>query len=130
MVGEKFVEGATIDGVKISSLGENFKKNFIGVREENVKLITAQQRKLLRSATNREVYTARAGTGMNALGKSSIALAHIWEFLKTAGHDEWYLFFSHGWAVDGYWRDDGWLFEARPLDDPGRWRGGDQFLSR
>lgn len=34
------------------------------------------------------------------------------------------------WAVNGNWNDDGWNFNANPLDNPNSWNDGNQFLSR
>jgi hypothetical protein len=64
-----------------------------------------------------------------------VTLGDILDFLETANHTDWYIWHVKDnkgvlWAVSGDWDGDRWFFGADPLDSPGHWFDGNQFLSR
>jgi hypothetical protein len=114
----------------ISWLGDNFKTNFLDVVEDNAKAATLKQRKLLKRSVDGPILSALGG-----VEKAKIALANVFDFLKTADRTKWFIFYvadAKGtvWAVSAYWDDHGWDVGALPVTDPGGWDGGPLVVSR
>jgi hypothetical protein len=119
----------------ISYLGDNFKGNFLDVVEEDVKPMTAKQRKLRKSSVDGPILAALGDKDLNKIEKARVALAHAFEFLKTADKSKWYIFYvadAKGvvWAVGARWDGGGWYVEAFPVTRPNVWRGGRHVVSR
>ena len=113
----------------ISYLGHNFKANFLGKTEEKVKKATLKRRKLLKSSLDAPILDALGGEK-----KAEVALAHAFEFLKTADRDRWYIFYvrdANGnlWAVRAYWDDRGWDVSAYSVSCPDGWDDGYRVVS-
>ncbi len=119
----------------ISYLGDNFKGNFLDVVEEDVKPMTAKQRKLRKSSVDGPILAALGDKDLNKVEKARVALAHTFEFLKTADKSKWFIFYvadAKGvlWAVGADWGVDGWRVEASPVAYPLEWRDGRRVVSR
>ena len=61
--------------------------------------------------------------------KAKIALANVFNFLKTADRTKWFIFYvadAKGvvWAVHARWPGHGWGIDANPVTRPGVWRAG------
>ncbi|MEK7113990.1 MAG: hypothetical protein AAB850_00365 [Patescibacteria group bacterium] len=134
---EKFIEGKTTDGVSVSWLGENFKKNFLGKIERNVKAAELKVQKLLETATDLP-QEDEPGIIPELVGKHRTFLAHFFQLLahKQQTKDySWlvgYICDENGvlWTVGAYWFVDGWVVGADSVVRPSRWSAGDQVLSR
>ncbi len=128
---EKFRPGKTIDGIKISWLGDNFKEHFLPkVEKDEVAAEELVVNKLLQNSRDPAIITALGGEE-----KVEIRLGQFWEFLKTADQKFWYVAYIRDtedvlWAVSAYWDSDGLSVEAFSFDDPGDWGADDRFLSR
>lgn len=116
----------------ISFLSDNFRTNLLGVVEEGVEAATLRQRKLLKSSTNDPILCALGGKD-----KARVALAHVFDYLKTADRTQWYIFYVADvkgvpWAVFAGWFSDdgGWSVEARSVSYPIGWDDGRQVVSR
>ena len=126
--------------VKISGLGDNFKKHFLPKVEKNE--VAAEDlaiNKLLEYAYDPAIITALGGEA-----KVEITLGQFFSAFAKQPNGEAGPLLTNGyanvgyirdiegvlWAVFGRWRVDGWYFGARPLDDPFRWNVDNQFLSR
>lgn len=111
----------------ISYLGDNFKSNFLGVTELNVKAVTLKQRKLLKRSVDGPILSALGG-----VEKATIKLANVFEFLKTADRSKWFIFYiaDTNWAVYAFWSDHGWDVEALSVTSPCEWFGGGLVVSR
>lgn len=108
----------------ISYLGEDFTRHFLGLVEENAGTAILMPRALLKSSIDAPIFAALGGER-----KVRIALAHLFAFLKTADRARWFFFYvadTDGklWAVDTYWRDEGWDIEAYSVTYPRGWRSG------
>lgn len=127
---EKFREGETVDGIKVTWLGDNFKTNFLKKVEDPVPALEMREYKLVGAFRDPAIVTELGGEE-----QVETTLGQFWEFLKTA--DQTLVHVRHIrdvnsvlWAFDGYWRDGGLNAEALPLDCPDGWRVGGRFLSR
>lgn len=126
--------------VKISYLGDNFKKNFLAKVEKNE--VAAEElaiNKLLEYAYDPAIITFLGGEP-----KVEITLGQFFAAFAKQPNGEEGVLLTNGWAnvgyirdingvlwaVGGFWDDDGWRFEARALGDPFGWFGGPRFLSR
>ena len=114
----------------ISYLGDNLKANFLDLVEEGVKPMTLKQRKLLKASVDRPIISALGGEK-----KAEVAMAHAFEFLKTADRNRWYIFYVRDakgtlWAVCARWDDDGWRVGASPVTYPVEWIDGYRVVSR
>lgn len=132
---EKFVEGETVDGVKIAQLGKGFKQYLQEREEKNV--LPAKIR-----VWEPEWWAFNANI-LAALGpEAEIALVHYWELLKkhAAKHHaaRSRSLLTNGNSTIAYIGDytfeaclsSGWYFEAYPTDSNIRWCSGSRFLSR
>ncbi|HEX8946981.1 MAG TPA: hypothetical protein VF829_02095 [Candidatus Paceibacterota bacterium] len=133
VVRENFVEN-TDSAVPISYLGDNLKANFLDLVEENVPAMTAKRRKLLKALVDEPIVNALGDT-IDKIEKARMALAHVFDTLKTADRSKWYIFYvadknATVWAVNAYWRDVGWRVEANSVRRPRRWIVGDCVVSR
>lgn len=113
----------------ISLLGDDFTENFLGLVEEGVKPADLRQYKLVKSTVDGPIFVALGGES-----KAKVALAHVFDFLKTADRARWFFFYVTDvngilWAIDTYWRDDGWDIEAYSVTYPRGWRGGGRVVS-
>jgi hypothetical protein len=126
--------------VKISYLGDNFKKHFLSkVEKSEVAAEELAINNLLEYAHDPAIITSLGGEA-----KVEISLGQFFAaFAKQAKGEDGPLL-TNGWANVGYIRDIngvlwavfglwdvvGWSFEAPPLDNPFRWRDGYRFLAR
>jgi hypothetical protein len=126
--------------VKISRLGDNFKKHFLPKVEKNE--VAAEDlaiNKLLEYAYDPAIITALGGEA-----KVEITLGQFFSAFAKQPNGEAGPLLTNGyanvgyirdiegvlWAVDGFWDGGGWDFEASPLDRPDGWLDVNQFLSR
>jgi hypothetical protein len=114
---DKFREGETVDGVKIKSVGKNFKANFLKKVEKNIPALDLREHRVLVKSRDAEVIAKLGGEQ-----QVTTYLAHLWESLKSADHRQWllrYICDEQGalWRISGYWRE-GLDVEASPLDIP------------
>ena len=126
--------------VKISFLSDNIKANFLQkVESDEVAAEDLAINKLLECAYDPAIITALGGeTKVEiTLGQFSAAFAkqpngEAGALLTNGYANVGYVRDINGvlWAVFGYWDVDGWRFRAFPLDNPGNWDDGNQFLSR
>lgn len=112
----------------ISYLGDNFKREFLGLVEENVPAVSAEQRKLRKRSVDAPIIAAHGGEE-----KVKIALAHVFEFLKTADHSRWFIFYvlnKNGklWAVGAHWYGGGWFVRAYSVACPFEWYAGNHVV--
>lgn len=119
----------------ISGMGSNFQNNFLDVIESDVAPMSVKQRKLLKSSLDAPILSALGDKDPSKLRKARVALAHMYEFLKTAGKGRWYIFYvadSKGvvWAVYAFWFDGGWNFEANSVTRAREWYDGSYVVSR
>lgn len=126
---EKFVVDRNGE-LPISYLGDNFRNNFLDVIEENVEATALKQRKLLKRSVDGPILSALEGEE-----KARVALAHVFDYLKTADRKLWFIFYVKDakgmlWAVRARWDDDGWDVYAIALTSPGGWDGGRRVVSR
>ena len=131
---EKFVVDRAGE-LPISGLGNNFQTNFLDVVEENVEPMTVKQRKLRKRSVDGPILAELGDTDLTKIQKARVALAHVFDYLKTANRSRWFLFYvadaeGRVWAVDAYWNDDGWDVGAHPVSDPYEWGTGDRVVSR
>lgn len=125
---EHFLVGGS--DLPISLLGEDFLAHFLPLVEADVAASTLYQRVLVKSTIDAPIFVALGGEDA-----ASVPLAHLFAFLKTADRDKWYFFYVRDvagqlWAVDTYWRDNGWDMEAYSVTYPRGWRGGGHVVSR
>ncbi len=128
--------------VKISYLGYNMRQYFLPkVESDEVAAEEFAINKLLENSFDPAIITALGGEA-----KVEITLGQFFAVFAKQPNGEKGALLTNGyanvgyirdingvlWAVRGYCRghDLGWRFEADPLDDPGRWGVGRQFLSR
>jgi hypothetical protein len=129
---EKFV--INTDGeVPFSEFGPNFENNFLAVDEPDVKPITVKQRKLRKPSVDGPILKALGDTVENIV-RARIALAHVFNFLKTADRTGWYIFYvadakDKPWAVYAYWDGLGWFVGANAVSHPHEWHGGSCVVS-
>lgn len=126
--------------VRISWLGANFKRHFLEkVEKGEVAAETLAVNKLLDYAYDPAIITELGGELKVELTLGQFFAAFAKQPrgedgpLVTNGYANiGYIRAVDGvlWAVFGYWSDDGWGFEADPLDDPDGWDHDDRVLSR
>ena len=125
---DKFVVDSAGE-LPLTYVGEDFTEKFLGVVEEGVTTARIQPYKLVKATIDGPIFSALGGEG-----GAKIALAHLFEFLKTADRSSWYFFYvvdaaGSLWAVDTYWRDGGWDLESYSVTYPRGWRGGGHVVS-
>jgi len=114
--------------LKISCLGTNFENWFLGKVEKDVGACEVKVSKLLRRSLDKPILDELGGTAEKAL-------AHVYEFLKSADHNSWYIFYVKDVsdvlrAVSARWSGDGWHVGARSVEYPIEWLDGFQVVSR
>lgn len=136
---EKFREGKTTDGVKTVWFNDNFKKNFLGKREQSIAPATLRIQKLKKDSFDAPI--------LAELGDAAeTTLAQLWELLKKQGSGQKGTLLVNGWANIAYIRDkngnlwavragwdsayDGWDVSALSVGSPGRWIAGSLVVSR
>lgn len=125
---DRFVIGR--DGeLPISYLGDDFTQHFLGVVEEGVAPTTLRLCKLLKGSVDGPIFAALGGRD-----NARVALAHLFQFLKIADRKRWYFSYVEDasgelWAIDMYWRDNGWDVEAYSVTYPRGWRGGGRIIA-
>jgi hypothetical protein len=136
---EKFRERDTTDDVKIASLSDNFKSNFLGKKETDIASATLRIQKLRESSRDELI--------LAALGEAAeTELAQFWELLKSQGSGQYGMLLLNGWANIAYIRDEkdklwavgvrwladfnGWVVEAWSVESPRKWLVGNQVVSR
>lgn len=124
---EKFREGKTTDGVKIAWLGSNFKKNLLIKMETSIAPAMLRIQKLKERSCDVSILAELGDTAV-------IALAHVFEFLKTAGKSKLYVFYVADWVMYARWNtdsdDDGWFIEAYSVASLLKWDINNQVVSR
>ena len=134
VVSEKFK--VDVNGeLPISYLGDNLWENFLDLVEENVPAMTVRKRKLLKSSPDKRILAALGDNNLDKIEKARTYLAHVFEFLKTADRNKWYVFYvadknGNVWAVFAAWNVGGWDVGAFSVQDPIGWCGGDLVVSR
>ena len=137
---ESFVEGKTTDGVSIVWLGENFKKNFLGKIERNVKAVELKVNRLLEAARDLSK-EGESGIIPQLGGKHEIMLAHFFQLLAYKQQKKdftWtvaYICDENGvvlWVVDADWSTGlgGCYVNAYSVESSGKWVAGAQVVSR
>ena len=66
---------------------------------------------------------------------TEVTTGEIFNFLESAGKNEWYIFYSRGkdnvlWAVNAYWSGDDWDVSAYSVEDSNEWDADDCVASR
>ena len=114
--------------LKISYLGDNFQTWLLGKVEKYVGGCEVKISKLLKRSRDDGILDELGDNAENAL-------AHVYEFLKSANHKLWYIFYVKDAdgvlrAVFALWRDDGWYISAGSVESPDDWDAGSQVVSR
>ena len=138
---KKFVrdtsEGAR---VRISWIGENFKRVMLTLVERDVPEEELKLQKLLEYAHDLPEDEEHLGAiaGLGGMSKARVSLCAFYESLahkQAIGDFSWLVGYVRDgsgvlWAVDAGWSDDGWGVGAYSLDGPGGWGPGREVLSR
>ena len=111
----------------IAWLGSDFKKHFsYNFKEKETKLVS---KTLGTEMNDKEI--------KDKFHPEPIELGEMMNFLKTADHSGWYIFYVQDeektlWAVGAHWRSslDGWRVDAGSVEDPYRWYAVSQVVSR
>lgn len=126
--------------VKISYLGDNFRKYFLPKKETGE--VAAEE--LTVNELLEDAYDPAIVTDLGGEEKVEISLGQFFAMFAKQPNGESGQLLTNGranigyirgddgvlWTVHGRWNDDGWVFEASPLDNPYRWYAGYQVLSR
>lgn len=128
VAGEAFVPDRS-GAVPVSYVGDDFNAFFFGLVEEDVPAAQLNQWRLVKGSIDAPIFAALGGPE-----RASVALAHVHQFLRVADRSKWFFFYVADltgslWAVDVYWRDDGWDIEAYSVTYPRGWRGGGHIVS-
>lgn len=125
--------------MKISWLGDNFKKNFLDKVEEVVAETTLNYHKLKKSSRDILIINELGGED-----KAETTLAEMFFQMKKQASGEsgvlltndyaniFYIRDINGvlWAVNCNWNDDGWNVNANSVENPNDWNAGNQVFSR
>lgn len=130
VVAEKLVEGKTIDGLKVTWLGDNIKTSFLKKVEQHVASRAGRQHKLIVL----DSFDSAIITELGGDRKIEIAFGQYWDFLRTANRALWYVAYIRDiygilWAVCARWHGDGLGVEAGSLGSDRGWIAGRQFVS-
>jgi len=136
---KNFVAKDHLKDANVGWTGDNFKKLFFGNVEKNVEAITVAIHRLEQLSLDPPIMAQLAD-------HTEISLAHFFELLKKQSKGEDGVFLINGyaniayikgsdgnlWAVSAGWGSGSrcWDVGARSVEDPDRWRGGCQVLSR
>lgn len=127
------------DGVKISWIGEDFRRAFGGRVEDSVAEATLHVHKLIETETDVSIIAELGGEAM-----AEVTLGQLWCLLKAQGYGQEGNLLVDGrvniahvraadlWSVYCRWLSlyGGWRVRAGPMMGPGRWGGGDRVVSR
>lgn len=127
---EHFVEGQTMDGVKIAYLGQNFKEQFLSKTEKDIPAVDIKISRLSQKSKDLGI---RAEIGE---ANEEILLANFWQVMKA--HNKvgtWLVGYIIGgdgnlWAVFARLDSDGWFVGADSVEGPSPWGAGGLFCSR
>ena len=127
-----FKAGETVDGVKIGSFDENFRKLFLPKVEEDIKGVEIKVHQLLRNSKDLGIRAEISET------HEEIKLAHFWLVLKAHNDKkvgDWIIAYIIGtdgnlWAVRAGWCDGGWFLRAYSVEDQDPWSAVYQVCSR
>ena len=141
IVKQKFIVDTSENArVRISYLGDNFKKYLLQKVERDIAASDLKLSKLKRSQHDLPMSDEEPGT-IAGLGGLTKAETTLYEFYETLAHKQavddfsWTVDYGRDdngvlWAVDAHWYDGGWLVEADSVTYPYSWRDGDDFVSR
>lgn len=114
----------------VVSMGSNFEAQFLGLEVSAVAESELAVRKLTQDSLDAPILTELGD-------KAEISVLQFREFLDAnRGSTEWFIFYLKGkdgnvWAVSALWyAGGGWYVHAYSVDNPDRWRAGDQVLSQ
>lgn len=137
---DKFVVNTSDSAeVKISYLGENFKRWFLGKIEGPITEQTLRYAKLRMNSKDPGIITELGGDA-----KAETTLTEMFAVLKRQGHGTSGVLLTNGWAnisyvcdqggvlrtVDAYWYGGGWNVNASGVSNPHAWSEGSQVFSR
>lgn len=137
---EKFVVDTSDSAeVKISYLGDNFKRWFLDKTEEPMAEQVLRYAKLKKSSVDGPIIAELGGDA-----KAETTLTEFFAVLKQQGHGISGALLNNDWAnifyildesgllraVRAYWRGGGWGVGADEVSCPRAWRGGNQVFSR
>jgi len=125
--------------VKISYLGDNFKKWFTGKTEEPFPGSTVYGRKLNKDSVDGPIIAELGGQE-----KSETTLSEVYAIMERQPNGKAGELLNNGYAnifyvrditgtlraVVVYWDDDGWGVDAVSVEDPHEWYSGDLVFSR
>lgn len=124
-------------GVRIISLGDNFRSHFLGKTESGVASAKLKVYKFTESSPDAPIIAELDG-------HHEVALAHLWGLLKKQPNGETGPLLINGsanifyicdaesilWAVVASWGGSGWRVDADLVKDPDRWFASHQVISR
>ena len=137
---EHFVRNIGDDAsVKISFIGDNFQKWFLGKQEEPFVGSTVRYGMLTRRSVDTPIITELGGPE-----KAETTLTELFFLMSKQPRKEEGTLLTNGYAnifyikdVEGVlravsvrWRDDGWRVHAYAVENPSEWREGSQVFSR
>ena len=125
--------------VKISFLGDNFRKNFLNKIEEAIPETILRHRELRKSSRDIPIINELGGDD-----KSETTLSEMFALMEkqpngedghllTNGYANVFYVRGHDgvlWSVYCYWYDDSWYVRTRSVDDPLEWNAGYRVFSR
>lgn len=125
--------------IKISYLGDNFKKNFLNKTEEAIFETILRYQELKKSSRDIPIINELGGND-----KSETTLSEMFSLMEIQPNGEggplftndyaniFYIRDSDGvlWSVDCNWNDDGWNVNADSVDNPNDWNDGNRVFSR
>jgi hypothetical protein len=126
--------------VRISYLGETFKRVMLPKVERDIAEADLKLQKLLDASLDLPENSEKLGT-IAGLGGMEKAEASLYAFHETLAYKQsirdfsWVVGYARDaegilWAVGAYWGGDGWSVEASSVGNPGRWDVGSEFVSR
>ncbi len=130
---DHFIEGKTIDGVKVGYMSPDFKRLMLPLIEADVPVATIRIHELKKKSKDLGIRTELGDAN------EDIKLAHFFQVLKAKPTDDkigsWlvaYIYGSDGnlWAVDGNLCVDGWCLFAGSVGSASGWYASCQFCSR
>ncbi|MBI4067919.1 hypothetical protein HY413_00740 [Candidatus Kaiserbacteria bacterium] len=129
---KKFVVNTSEDAhVRISYLGDNFKKTMLSKTERDVNETELRLSKLKQASLDAPIITELGDRAEISLVAFYETLAH-----KQVARDyTWVIGYIRDvsgvlWAVGAYWYGDGWRVSAGSVWGPDRWYAGGGFVSR
>lgn len=125
--------------IKISYLGDNFKKEFLNKIEEALMRTEFRYHKLRKGSLDEPIINELGGKE-----SAEIALLEMFSLLEAQPKGEFGTLLTNGYAnifyirnsagalrtVLCYWDDDGWIVDANSVESPVKWDAGDRVFSR